>query len=97
MSYNNTGSDVDSTITGLGGVISAPVNVVDGVTSVTVTGLEATVVDFVTISGNFGLEKTAGGDLEVVGNSVGRPAATGRRPGGRGRDGCQAGRAGEGR
>ena len=70
VSYNNTGSDVDSTITGLGGVISAPVNVVDGVTSVTVTGLEATVVDFVTISGDFGLEKTAGGDLEVVGNSV---------------------------
>ena len=27
-------------------------------------------VDFVTIRGNFGLEKTAGGDLEVVGNSV---------------------------
>ena len=27
-------------------------------------------VDFVTISGDFGLEKTAGGDLEVVGNSV---------------------------
>ena len=55
---------------GWAALISAPVNVVDGVTSVTVTGLEATVVDFVTISGNFGLEKTAGGDLEVVGNSV---------------------------
>ena len=55
---------------GWAALISAPVNVVDGVTSVTVTGLEATVVDFVTISGDFGLEKTAGGDLEVVGNSV---------------------------
>ena len=70
VSYNNTGADVNSTITGLGGLISAPVNVLDGVTSVTVTGLEATVVDFVTIRGDFGLEKTAGGDLEVVGNSV---------------------------
>ena len=38
--------------------------------SVTVTDLNATVVDFVTLRGDFGLEKTAGGDLEVVGNSV---------------------------
>ena len=70
VSYNNTGADVATTITSASAGISAPINVLDGVTSVTVTGLSATVLDFVTISGDFGFEKTVGGDLEVVGNSV---------------------------
>ncbi|MFN0077230.1 MAG: DUF4347 domain-containing protein, partial [Prosthecobacter sp.] len=70
VSYNNTGADVNTTITGLDGVISAPVNVVNGVTSVTVTGLNAVVADFVAVSGDFGIEKTTGGDLEIVGNNA---------------------------
>ena len=70
VSYNNTGANVNTTITSASAGISAPINVLNGVTSVTVTGLSATVSEFVTISGDFGFRKNANGDLEVAGDSV---------------------------
>ena len=70
VSYNNTGADVATTITGTAAGISAPINVLNGVTSVTVTGLNATIADFVTIAGDFGFKKDASGNLIIVGNNI---------------------------
>ena len=57
-------------ITVAGNAISAPINVTNGVTTVVVTGLNAQVLNFVTITGDFGFRKNANGDLEVAGSSA---------------------------
>ena len=72
VAYNNTGANIDTTIniTVAGNAVSAPVKVDQGVTAVVVTGLNAQVLNFVTITGDFGFRKNANGDLEVAASSA---------------------------
>ena len=68
VAYNNTGADVNSTLTS--GAVSATINVANNTTAITATGLVATISEFVTISGNFGFKKTAGGDIVLAGTGA---------------------------
>ena len=70
VSYNNTGSNVNTTITGSSAGISAPVNVANGVTSLQLTGLNAQIAEFVTLTGDFGAKKEVDGSLVLVGTGV---------------------------
>jgi hypothetical protein len=59
LSYNNTGRDMDQTLSiRVGGVdVSVPVKVENGVATVAVKGLQAKVVDFATLTGDFAFQK----------------------------------------
>ena len=70
--YNNTGANVNTTAAvTIGSVsVSAPIVVNNGVTAIAVTGLDAQVAGFVTLTGNFGFKKTTGGDLIIASNNA---------------------------
>ncbi len=63
VAYNNTASAVNTTLN-VGG-ITTTVNVAANTTAVTATGLNATISNFVTLSGNFGFQKS-GSDIVTV-------------------------------
>ena len=68
VAYNNTGADVNTTV--MVGTLSAPVVVQNNTTAVSVIGLNATITNFVTLTGDFGFQKTAGGDFAVAANGA---------------------------
>jgi hypothetical protein len=78
VAFNNTGADiVNRTVTvAVGGVsVSAPLNVKNGQVALVVTGLQAQVADFVSLSGDFGIQKTPGAtadqdELLIVSNQA---------------------------
>ncbi|NBP24343.1 MAG: hypothetical protein EBU81_07305, partial [Proteobacteria bacterium] len=77
VSYNNTGANLDTTLTVAVGSVStsAPLKVAQGVSTVTVTGLQASIAGFARISGDFGLQLRPGAtsgldELYVVSNNA---------------------------
>ena len=62
VAFNNTGEDVSRTVTVTVGAtsVSAPLEVKNGEAAVVAKGLKAEVVGFVTLSGDFGIQKSLG-------------------------------------
>ncbi|MEN9734709.1 MAG: hypothetical protein RLZ45_2704, partial [Verrucomicrobiota bacterium] len=77
VGFNNTGKDVDETLTAtVGGMsVSAPVKVTHGTTSVVVMGLEAQVSGFVSIMGDFGMRVSDAALVAVSANASARLTA----------------------
>jgi hypothetical protein len=78
VAFNNTGADiVNRTVTvAVGDVsVSAPLNVKNGQAALVVTGLQAQVAGFVSLSGDFGIQRTPGAtaaqdELLIVSNQA---------------------------
>ena len=68
VKYNNTGAAVNTSVTV--GTATATIDVADGVTAISTTGFIATIVNFVTLTGDFGFRKSIGGDIIVVGQNA---------------------------
>ena len=68
VQFNNTGATVNETIT-INSVSASIDNVADGAGSISVTGVNLTVTDFVSLSGSIGFKKS-GADIIAVGTSV---------------------------
>jgi hypothetical protein len=62
IAFNNTGADIDRlvTVAVVDASVTVPLKVTQGVSALVLTGFQATVGGFVTLSGNFGLKKTTG-------------------------------------
>jgi hypothetical protein len=62
IAFNNTGSSIDRilTVTVAAAPVTAPLKVNQGVSALLLNGFQATVGGFVSISGNFALQKTTG-------------------------------------
>ena len=60
VAFNNTGEDIARTVSVAVGdaVVTAPLNVLKGQSGVVLFGLKATIGGFVTVSGDFGVQKT---------------------------------------
>ena len=62
IAFNNTGADVNRMVSVIVGdtSVTAPLKVTQGQAALVLNGLQATVGGFVTVAGNFGVQKTTG-------------------------------------
>lgn len=75
VSYNSTGSSVDTILTV--GSVSAPLAVSANVATISVRGFQASVANFVSLSGNLDIRKESSGELLAIGQGFSASLASG--------------------